>query len=105
MTKGREKKLRTQIEKYLKEKGLYSPTDDVLIQETIDWIKISDFHKARLADEPDSWAVLTTITTCSKQLQSLYTKLHLTPAERAKFKIETARKDDQKFDVMNFINR
>lgn len=92
MKKTEEKKLFKQIKESIGEQ--YQKTDDVLIQECLDWIKISIKAKEELeksVGEGDSirdlWQLLTTIAMSSKQTQSLFTKLGITPQERNKMKV------------------
>ena len=84
MNKTKEKKLRKQIVDLLKAKKLYEESDQILIDELIDFMKISEYWKNKLMNEPDSWQAITTLTCCSKQIQSLMVKLSITPSDRSK---------------------
>ena len=96
MTKSKEKKIRQQIKKYLESKQLYELTDEILINQLIDWLKIEDDAKSRLKVDSTNWSTLSAIAMSSKNIQNLFVKLNMTPADRAKAigKIETDDKDE-----------
>ncbi|MBS1949858.1 MAG: hypothetical protein OJF59_002511 [Cytophagales bacterium] len=102
MTKHKEKKLHSQLVELLKAKNNYHPSDELLIEELIDFKKISDYAKSELGNNPGDWQALTTITMVSKQMQSILTKLNITPQERVK-KIKEEKKDKM-FDLQKFLN-
>jgi hypothetical protein len=85
MNKTKERNLRKQNRETLGDD--YRKTDEVLIDELIDWMKINVVAKQELAKALEErgempWTVQTTISMCSKNIQSLYTKLGLTPQIR-----------------------
>jgi hypothetical protein len=57
---------------------------DILIEELIMWMEIQDFSKIALETDPTSWQALTQCSMASKQIQTILTKLNLTPQERMK---------------------
>ncbi len=102
MTKTKEKKLREQIVGLLKLKKSYDATDHILIDELIDFLKISEYAKKKLESDPDSWQCLTTITMTSKQIQAILTKLNITPQERNR-KVKELEEKNEKFDLQKFL--
>jgi hypothetical protein len=85
-------------------------SDYLLINELIDWIKISNKAKDELQAETKkgdsmNWQTLTSIAMASKQIQSIMNKLGITPQQRNRLK---KKKDDGNastgFDLNKFLN-
>lgn len=79
MNKREKSKLRKEYKSYLEKSGVYNPVHDKLIEQLVDWIDIDEFTKTELMNDPTSWTLISTISVASKNIQSLMTKLSLTP--------------------------
>jgi len=104
MNKREEKKLINQIKAVLGDN--YKETDDLLITELVDWIKISnqakgDLQKSVADNGSMSWQALTTISMASKAILATSKSLGISPIERNK-NIIFERKQD--FDLHAFLN-
>jgi hypothetical protein len=94
------KRERTKFVKQIKEAigENYRATDDLLIDKLIMWCEISTKAEQDLMKAVDErgempWSFQTTIAMASKQIQSLYTKLGITPQERAKIRVVEKERD------------
>jgi hypothetical protein len=104
MTIAKEKKIRKGVIDLLKSKKNHSAAvDGLLIDELIDFLKISEFAKGNLETNPDNWQALTTVTMASKQIQSILAKLDLTPQERNR-KLKWREERVEAFDLQKFLN-
>lgn len=100
MNKTKQNKIRKQIIGALKSKKLYEATDDILIDLLIRCMVMEDYAKDKLISDPDSWGSTTLHITYTKQIQSILTKLALTPNERAKI----VASESNAVDVHKLIN-
>lgn len=104
MTKKEEKRLIDQIVALIGDD--IKESDYLLIYDLVDWLKVShrakdDLQKSVKDTESMSWQSLTTIAMASKQIQSLMTKLNITPEKRARAKKSEVKKG---FDIHEFLN-
>jgi len=84
----------------------FKDSDQILIQELVDWISIAakakeDLKKEVAKDGEMGWQNLTTISMASKQIQSCLKHLGITPAERNRLKV--VEKNETKFDLQKFL--
>lgn len=103
MNKNEQTRIKREVAKLLKEKDNYKKLDDVLIGELIMWLEISDFNKTTLMSDPTNWQALTTAAMASKQIQSILTKLNITPQERVR-KTKGDENKKSEFDLNKFLN-
>jgi hypothetical protein len=80
--------------------------DYLLIYDLVDWLKVSarakdDLQKSVTDNDTMSWQALTTIAMASKQIQSVMTKLNITPEKRSR-KNSVLKKGG--FDLEKFLN-
>ncbi len=107
MKKAEEKKLRKQIVDLLVGKENYNSTNELLINELVDWLKIGTYNNQQMKDSVKNestigWNLLTTKSMVSKNVQSILTKLNLTPELTAKKKKE--QKKEEQFNLQGFLN-
>jgi P27 family predicted phage terminase small subunit len=111
---AKEKKLHKQIVSVLKDKNLYEPSDEILIDELIFLQSIIASSKADItahgilvnvrADGSPLYQVNQAVSVYRDSLKSLVTictKLGITPQERSKLKLIEKRSD---FDLNGFLN-
>lgn len=103
MTKATERKLIKSIKGVLGDN--YKESDDLLITELVDWIKISNHAKDDLQesvkhDGTMSWQALTTISMSSKAILATLRSLGIIPSERNKSKIIEKKME---FDIKEFL--
>jgi len=104
MTKREEKKLVGQIVALIGED--IKESDYLLIYDLVDWLNVSERAKDDLQQsvkdsEVMSWQALTTIAMASKQIQSIMTKLNITPEKRGRDSRQRIKKE---FDIEKFLN-
>jgi hypothetical protein len=107
MTKPQEKKyIKAMIEAIGDD---YTDSDMILIQQVIDYLKLKDqavhqLVKINNEDEKLDWVAVTTIATCTKNINLLMMSLAITPKERKKLKMLMNESDNSITDLHSILN-
>jgi len=105
MKKAEEKKLIKTIKDVIG--NSFKESDQILVQELVDWISIAMKAKDSLKKEVKNnggmeWQNLSTISMAPKQIQSCLKHLGITPGKRNRLKV--VEKNETKFDLQKFLN-
>lgn len=87
----------------------YTNSDIILIQQVIDYLKLKDQAVHQLVkinndEEKLDWVAVTTIATCTKNINLLMMSLGVTPRERKKIKAMMDVKDNSINDLHSLLN-
>lgn len=87
----------------------YTDSDMILIQQVIDYLKLKDqavhqLVKINNEDEKLDWVAVTTIATCTKNINLLMMSLGITPRERKKLKMLMNETDNSITDLHSILN-
>lgn len=101
----------TKIKKWLKNSiDEFKDSDQIIIDNIIDYLKMNEAAKHQLAisveeNEKLDWVSVTTIATCTKNINLLMMSLGITPKERKKLKLMMeATADNSMNDLQSILN-